>query len=72
MAGVMDIRPIRSKRDYRRALARIEELMDAKSGTVEGDELYVLATLVEAYEDRHFPIQANRVIDGRPPKARSE
>ena len=54
----MDIRPIRSKRDYRRALARVEELMDAKVGTPQGDELDVLATLVEAYEDKHFPIDA--------------
>jgi HTH-type transcriptional regulator / antitoxin HigA len=54
----MAIRPIRTKRDYHRALARVEELMDARLRTPEGDELDVLATLVEAYEDRHFPIQA--------------
>ena len=30
--------------------------MDAEPGTTEGDELDVLVTLVEAYEDRHFPI----------------
>lgn len=55
---MMDIRPIKTKRDYQRALARVEELMDAKPGTREGDELDVLATLVEAYEDKHFPIDA--------------
>jgi HTH-type transcriptional regulator / antitoxin HigA len=53
---MMDIRPIKTRRDYQRALARVAELMDAKPGTPEGDELDVLATLVEAYEDKHFPI----------------
>jgi HTH-type transcriptional regulator/antitoxin HigA len=55
---MMDIRPIKTKRDYQCALARVEELMDAKPGTPGGDELDVLATLVEAYEDKHFPIDA--------------
>jgi HTH-type transcriptional regulator/antitoxin HigA len=54
----MDIRPVRTKRDYERALRRIEALMDVASGTDEGDELEVLATLVDAYEQKHFPIGA--------------
>lgn len=54
----MDIRPIRTKRDYERALRRIETLMDAESGTDEGDELEVLATLVDVYEEKHFPVGA--------------
>jgi hypothetical protein len=52
----MDIPPIRTKRDYERALRRIETLMDAKSGTEEGDELEVLATLVDVYEEKYFPM----------------
>jgi len=52
----MEIRPIRTKRDYEEALKRIESLMDAKRNTPEGDELDVLATLIEAYEARHFPL----------------
>jgi HTH-type transcriptional regulator/antitoxin HigA len=52
----MQIRPIRSDADHADALRRIDELMDAEPGTPEADELDVLATLVEAYEDRHFPI----------------
>jgi len=52
----MRIRPIRSGRDHAAALRRIEALMDAHPGTPEGDELDVLVTLVEAYEDKHFPI----------------
>lgn len=54
----MEIRPIRNEQDYEAALARIDELMDARAGTPEGDELDVLATLVEAYEARQFPIEA--------------
>jgi HTH-type transcriptional regulator / antitoxin HigA len=50
------IKPIRSNEDYQSALLRIESLMDAEEGTPELDELEVLATLVELYEDQHFPI----------------
>jgi len=53
----MGIYPIRNKADHGRALARIETLMDAASLTAaEGDELDALVTLVEAYEQKHFPI----------------
>ncbi len=52
----MDVAPIRTKRDHRRALEEIEALMDAKRGTPEGDRLDVLATLVEAWEAKHYPI----------------
>jgi HTH-type transcriptional regulator/antitoxin HigA len=52
----MDIHPVRTQNDYRRAMLRIDELMDAGPGTLEGEELEVLATLVEAYEREHFPI----------------
>ncbi len=54
----MDIRPIKSTQDYERALARVDELMDAEPDTPEGDELDVLVTLVEFYEDKHFPIES--------------
>ena len=46
----MNVTPIKTTRDYDRALRRIERLMDAKPGTKNGDELDVLTTLVEAYE----------------------
>jgi HTH-type transcriptional regulator/antitoxin HigA len=49
-------RVIRSEEDYSKALARIEELMDAKPGTTEMDELELLVSIVEVYEERHFPI----------------
>lgn len=52
------VRPIRTREDYRQARNRIEKLMSAEPGTPEGDELDVLATLVDAYEARYFPIDA--------------
>jgi len=52
----MEIKPIRTKADHRAALKEIEALMNAKAGTPEGERLDVLATLVEAYERRHFPM----------------
>jgi HTH-type transcriptional regulator/antitoxin HigA len=52
----MDIKPIRTKADYRAALAEIERLFDAAPGTPDGDRLDVWTTLVEAYEARHEPI----------------
>ena len=54
----MEIGPIRTEDDYRRALREIEALMDAKAGSAEADRLDVWATLVEAYEARHYPIPA--------------
>jgi HTH-type transcriptional regulator / antitoxin HigA len=52
----MNIKPIRSKKDLSEALARIDELIDAKPGAPEYDELEILSTLVEAYEEKHCPI----------------
>ena len=52
----MDIKPIKTKRDYEAALRAIEPLMSAKRNTPEGDRLDVLVTLIEAYEARHFPL----------------
>jgi HTH-type transcriptional regulator / antitoxin HigA len=52
----MEIKPIRTQRDYERTLREVERLMDAKPGTAEEDRLDVLATLVDAYESEHFPI----------------
>lgn len=52
----MKVKPIRSKKDLSEALARIDELIDAKPGAPEYDELEILSTLVEAYEEKHCPI----------------
>lgn len=50
------MKPIKNTKDYKRALARLEEIFEAKPGTPEGDELEVLGILVSNYEDQHFPI----------------
>jgi HTH-type transcriptional regulator/antitoxin HigA len=52
----MDIKPIKNDRDYRRALKEIATLMDARPNSPDGDRLDVLATLVEAWEEKHYPI----------------
>ena len=51
-----EVRPIRTKRDYESALKEVERLWGAKAGTSEGDRLDVLATLVDAYEAEHYPM----------------
>jgi len=50
------VRPIRTEKDYDAAFKEVERLWGAKSGTPDGDQLEVLATLIEAYEDRHYPM----------------
>src|SRR5256886_10498817 len=51
-----EVRPIRTKRDYEVALKKVERLWGAKDGTREGDRLDVLATLIDAYEAQHYPM----------------
>ena len=55
-----DIRPIRTRADYKAALAEVSPLFDREPqpGTPEGDRFDVLVTLIEAYEREHFPIEA--------------
>jgi HTH-type transcriptional regulator / antitoxin HigA len=50
------IKPIRSEEDYEAAVAEVERLWGARSGTPEGDRLDVLATLIDDYESEHDPI----------------
>lgn len=54
----MEIRPIKTEADYDAALAEIAQLMNAEPETPEYDRLDVLATLVEAYEEKAHPIEA--------------
>ncbi|MEH2382766.1 MAG: helix-turn-helix domain-containing protein [Nostoc sp.] len=50
------LQPIRNKEDHKAALKEIERLFDATQGTPEFDQLEILVTLVEAYENKHEPI----------------
>ncbi len=56
----MDIRPIHTEADYQATLKEVATLVaaDPEPGTPDGDRLDILATLVQAYESRHFPISA--------------
>lgn len=52
----MKIKPIKTEKDYNQALARLEQIFDAKKGTKEGDELEILGILIERYEEEYFPV----------------
>ena len=67
----MNINPIKTKRDYNDALARIEDLMEAEFNTPEGDELDVLTTLVENYEEKALPIKFKEKNEKRYKKERA-
>ena len=59
----MNIKPIKTKKDYGKALKRIEELWGAKENTAAGDEFEILFTLVEAYEEKNYPIPPPHPIE---------
>jgi HTH-type transcriptional regulator/antitoxin HigA len=52
----MNINLIKTENDYNQALKRLEMIFDSKRGTSEGDELEILAMLIDQYENDHFPI----------------
>jgi HTH-type transcriptional regulator/antitoxin HigA len=74
----MDIKPIKTKADFRAALKEIDKLMTAEAGTPEGERLDMLARLVEAYERRQIAVSAQNLVSaerssnrGSDPKTRS-
>lgn len=54
----MNVKPIKTKQDYKNALAELERLFDAHANTPDGDYVEVLATLIGKYEEEHYPIDA--------------
>lgn len=52
----MELKPIRTRKDYQAALAEAEHLWDAPAKSAEADRLDVLSMLIESYERQHFPI----------------
>ncbi len=52
----MEIKLIKTKKDYAQALARLELLFDSKKGTKDGDELELLSIIIDDYESKKFPI----------------
>ena len=59
----MNMKPIKSENDYRVALKRLEEIFDAKIGTLESDEADILGLMVDEYEKKHYPIEAPDPIE---------
>jgi HTH-type transcriptional regulator/antitoxin HigA len=59
----MEIKPIKTEKDYNMSIKSIEKLWGAKRDTPEGDELDLLCTLVESYEMKHYPIAPPDPID---------
>lgn len=59
----MNIKPIKTRKDYQQALKEIEGLMGARRNSPEGDKLDVLVTLVQAYEAAQFPLEAPTPIE---------
>ena len=61
----VDIKPVRTEADYKATLKDIAALMkgDPELGTADGDRLDILATRVEAYENRHFPMDLPDLVE---------
>ena len=59
----MKLKPIKSEKDYRDALERLEVIFDAQIDTKEGDEAEILSLLIENYENEHYPIEAPDPIE---------
>lgn len=57
------IKPIRDEKTYNQTLKRIEKLWGAEIGTPDGDELDVLLTLVEVYEEKHYPMPPSDPVE---------
>ena len=66
------VKPIRTNSDYEAALAQLEQLWGAKSGTPRGEQLDALATLIDAYEVAHFPIKIPNAIEAMKFRAEQE
>jgi len=60
---MMNIKPIRTEKDYDLTLKRVELLMDAEFGSEDFDELEILTTLLENYESKHYPIDTPDPIE---------
>jgi HTH-type transcriptional regulator/antitoxin HigA len=59
----MEIKPIKTEADYRKALKHLDEIFDAAIGTPESDEADVLGLLIDEYEKKHYPIEAPDPIE---------
>jgi HTH-type transcriptional regulator/antitoxin HigA len=60
---IMEIKPIKTKKDYTAALKEVERLFDAKPGTADGDRLEVLTALIQVYEEKHHTVPFPNPVD---------
>jgi len=60
---IMELKPIKTKVDYRNGLKRLEVIFDAPIDSKEGDEAEILSLLIENYENEHYPIEAPDPIE---------
>ena len=54
----MNLKIIKTKKNYRDALARFEKIFQAKTGTKDSEEADVLALLIKEFEDKNYVVQA--------------
>ena len=59
----MNVKPLRTERDYDQALKQLEKVFDAPKGSSENDLAEVLVTLIDKYETEHYPIDAPDPIE---------
>ncbi|MEY2829190.1 MAG: hypothetical protein RIQ33_1048 [Bacteroidota bacterium] len=59
----MELKIIKTERDYQKALKRLDEIFDAKPNSAEGNELEILSLLIERYEQQNFPIDFPNPIE---------
>ncbi len=59
----MEIRPIKTEKDYTNALKRLDQIFDAPINLKEGDEAEILSLLIDNYENQYYPIEAPDPIE---------
>lgn len=59
----MNLKPIKTEKDYQNALERLEVIFDAPLDTKEGDEAEILSLMIENYENERYPIEAPDPIE---------
>lgn len=59
----MNIKPIRNEDDLLAAFKRLERVFQSQEGTPEADEMEILVTLIEAYEHKHYPMEATDPVE---------
>lgn len=59
----MRIKPIKTEKDYEKALERLEVIFDADKNSKEGDEAEILSLLIDNYENQYYPIEAPDPIE---------